>query len=165
MKVKDFANLPDFIAVLPEINVLPGRDTECLNVPGVANVEDWLAKDVRDYTIQNLPAQSNNWMITGYSTGGWCASEIGVRHQDQYGSAVSLAGYFSPTFSAGITSSERATLRKEYDLVATLHSQPNTLQMLAIYSHQNDFESKSLFTFQKKVNDVLALKTDRKSVV
>jgi hypothetical protein len=69
-----------------------------------------------------------------------------------------LAGYFSPTFSAGITSSERAVLRKEYDLVATLHSQPNTLQMLAIYSHQNDFESKSLFTFQKKVNDVLALK-------
>ena len=56
-------------------------------------------------------------------------------------------------------SSERAVLRKEYDLVATLHSQPNTLQLLAIYSHQNDFESKSLFTFQKKVYDVLALKT------
>ena len=158
-KMEKEKKIPPTVAIIPSINVVPGLDTECLNIPGTSDVETWLTNDMKTFAQRFIGIDNRKWSAFGYSTGGWCASEIGIRHQDQYGSAVSLAGYFSPTFSAGITSSERATLRKEYDLVATLHSQPNTLQMLAIYSHQNDFESKSLFTFQKKVNDVLALKT------
>lgn len=158
-KMEQDNKIPPTIAVIPSINVVPGLDTECLNIPGTSDVETWLTADMKTFAQRFIGIDDRKWSAFGYSTGGWCAAELGVRHQDQFGSAVSLAGYFSPTFSAGVTSSERTVLKNEYDLVATLKSNPNTLQMLAIYSRQNDFETKSLFEFKNKVSDVLALKT------
>ena len=158
-KMEQANKIPPTIAVIPSINVVPGLDTECLNIPGTSDVETWLTADMKTFAQRFIGIDDRKWSAFGYSTGGWCAAELGVRHQDQFGSAVSLAGYFSPTFSAGVTSSERTVLKNEYDLVATLKSNPNTLQMLAIYSRQNDFETKSLFNFKNKVSDVLALKT------
>jgi hypothetical protein len=151
--------IPPTIAIIPAINVVPGLDTECLNIPGTSDVETWLTSDMKTFAQRFIGVDDRKWSAFGYSTGGWCSAEVGIRHQDQYGSIVSLAGYFAPAFSAGVTSSERAVLKNEYDLVATLHAQPNTLQMMAIYSRQNDFETKSLFNFKNKVSDVLALKT------
>jgi hypothetical protein len=151
--------IPPTIAIIPAINVVPGLDTECLNIPGTSDVETWLTSDMKTFAQRFIGVDERKWSAFGYSTGGWCSAEVGIRHQDQYGSIVSLAGYFAPAFSAGVTSSERAVLKNEYDLVATLHAQPNTLQMMAIYSRQNDFETKSLFNFKNKVSDVLALKT------
>lgn len=151
--------IPPTIAIIPSINVVPGLDTECLNVPGTSEVETWLTRDIKTFAQKFIGIDDRKWSAFGYSTGGWCAASLGIRHQDQFNKAVSLAGYFSPTFSAGINSNERKYLRTEYDLVNTLKSGTNSLQMLAIYSIQNDFETRSLFDFKKKIGDLLSLKT------
>ena len=139
--------------------MIPGLDTECLNIPGEVDVETWLTSDMKTFATKFIGLDDRKWATFGYSTGGWCAAELGIRHQDQFDRAVSLAGYFSPAFSAGVTSSERKKLIEEYDLVKTIKSQPNSLKMLAIFSSQNDFETKSLINFQSKIGDALSLKT------
>ena len=151
--------IPPTILIIPSINVIPGLDTECLNIPGEVDVETWLTSDMKTFATKFIGLDDRKWATFGYSTGGWCAAELGIRHQDQFDRAVSLAGYFSPAFSAGVTSSERKKLIEEYDLVKTIKSQPNSLKMLAIFSSQNDFETKSLINFQSKIGDALSLKT------
>ena len=42
---------------------------------------------------------------------------VAVRHPDQYRRGISLAGYFEPSFSAGINRRERSYLSSKYDLV------------------------------------------------
>ena len=145
--VKDFANLPDFIAVLPEINVLPGRDTECLNIPGVANVEDWLAKDVYNYTINNLPAESNNWLVTGYSTGGWCSAMLALKHPEIFKGAAPIAGFFKTEIWMGLNSKTRQELRNKYNLlkIAQESKKPSDFFLITSKVDRSTFDSTNWF--------------------
>lgn len=145
--VKDFANLPDFIAVLPEINVVPGRDTECLNVPGVANAEDWLAKDVYNYTINNLPAEKQNWLVTGYSTGGWCAAMLTLKHPEIFKGAAPIAGFFRTEIWMGLNSKTREELRTKYDLIKIAHANKKPADFFLITSKmdKSTFDSTNWF--------------------
>ena len=151
--------IPPTILIIPAINVVPGLDTECLNIPGEVDVETWLTSDMKSFAAKFIGVDNRKWATFGYSTGGWCAAELSIRHQDQFDRAVSLAGYFSPAFSAGITSDERKQLIQQYDLINTLKASTNQIKLLAIYSAQNDFETKSLIRFQAKIGDLIPLKT------
>ena len=161
--VKNFANLPDFIAVLPEINVLPGRDTECLNVPRVANVEDWLAKDVYQYTISNLPAQSNNWLVTGYSTGGWCSAMLALKHPEIFIGAAPIAGFFKTEIWMGLKSTTRQELQVKYDLIKIAHQskKPTDFFLITSKMDRSTFDSTNWFYANVGVGhnvDLLTLK-------
>lgn len=87
-----------FIAVMPTMTVLPGRDTECVNVWGGPAVDTYLTSDVRDAVVATVRAQSDphGWGIMGYSTGGYCAMNLAMRHPEMFGAAVSLSGYDRP---------------------------------------------------------------------
>ena len=151
--------IPPTVLVIPAINVVAGLDTECLNIPGTANVETWLTQDMKIFAQKFIGLDDRKWSTFGYSTGGWCSAEVAVRHPDQYNMAISLAGYYKPNFAVGLTSQERATLTKEYDLVAILQSETSTLKMLGIYSGQNDSETRNMKNFRDQVGSTLNLKT------
>ena len=118
LEVKKSVKLRDFVAILPQYNVVPHSDTGCMNIPDKAKVEDWLTKDVYNYAISNLPLQINNWAIAGYSTGGWCSAMLALRHPEIFKAAAPIAGYYNPEFPFKLDSDVRKKLRKEYDLVA-----------------------------------------------
>jgi enterochelin esterase-like enzyme len=117
VEAKKSVKLKDFVAILPQYNVVPHSDTGCMNIPNSAQVEDWLTKDVYNYAVNNLPLQSSNWAITGYSTGGWCSAMLALRHPEIFKAAAPIAGYFNAEFPFKIDKNIRMELRKKYDLV------------------------------------------------
>ncbi len=135
------------IAIIPAINVAPGQDTECLNFVGGAQVESWITTDMHDFATKFIGIDNRPWSSFGYSTGGWCAAEVAIRHPDLYSSAVSLAGYFTPSFSLGVSKRERSSLTSEYDLVATLKKSPTTTHLMIIASQKDKFTNRAARTF------------------
>lgn len=92
--------IPPVIAVLPSQNPDPGHDSECVDATAgyKAQADTYLSKDVPAYVMAHYRAASGriNWVIGGYSTGGYGASSVGLRHTDFYGSVISLSGYVNP---------------------------------------------------------------------
>ena len=87
-----------FVAVIPDVDVAGGRDTECLNIARGPQVETYLTSDVRAMMTHNfrVGSQGRDWSVMGYSSGGYCAINLAMRHPDLFTSAVSIAGYDRP---------------------------------------------------------------------
>jgi S-formylglutathione hydrolase FrmB len=87
-----------FIAVMPSQDVAGGRDTQCVNIPRGPQVETYLTNDVRATITRAYRASTQNdaWAIMGYSSGGFCATNLAMRHPDLFAAAVSVAGYARP---------------------------------------------------------------------
>lgn len=96
--IRSGQSLP-FVAVIPTMNIWRTRDTECVNIArGGPQVDTYLTKDVRTSVIHAVRVQSgaNAWGIAGFSTGGYCALNLAMRHPDMYSAAVSMSGYARP---------------------------------------------------------------------
>jgi enterochelin esterase-like enzyme len=91
-----------YILVAPTITVVPGHDTECVNVPHGPQVATWLADDVRRIVTANFRALPSRaaWGAMGYSTGGYCAAKLAAQYPRLFRAGVSLSGYFSPVTPA-----------------------------------------------------------------
>jgi enterochelin esterase-like enzyme len=87
-----------FIVVLPDFNGGYWRDTECENIKGGPQVQTYLTTDVVAYIDSHFRTQADraHRAIGGLSTGGYCALNLGLRHQDVYSAIVSHSGYFKP---------------------------------------------------------------------
>ena len=157
-RMEKAGQIPPTIAIIPAINVVRGLDTECLNIPGTSQVETWLSKDMKVFAQGFLGVDNRPWASFGYSTGGWCSAELSVRHPEQYNLAISLAGYFAPSFEAGINQRERNVLSQEYDIAKSVTAKPTTLKMLIIYSKRDKFSYASMNTFLGKVGNSLTTK-------
>lgn len=152
--------IPQTIAIIPSINVAPGEDTECMNYRGGPQVETWLTKDMHLFAERFIGIDTRQWSTFGYSTGGWCAAEIAIRHQDQYNAAISLAGYFTPSFAFGTTVVEKKFLKNEYDLTRILKHGNNSVKLLVIASKNDRFSYGSTQTFLKENAPVVSIKYD-----
>ena len=148
------------IAIIPAINVVAGQDTECLDFVGGAQVETWLTADMKTLATSFLGIDNRSWSSFGYSTGGWCAAMVAVRHPDQYRRGISLAGYFEPSFSAGINRRERSYLSSKYDLIKTLKSSPTSLKMLVIASKRDRNSYASTQRFISRASNYISVKFD-----
>ncbi|MGW8557029.1 alpha/beta hydrolase [Streptomyces tubercidicus] len=86
------------ILVAPRMNLLPGADTGCVNLPGKVNADSWLTVDVRKMIIDNFRAgdKPDSWALAGYSAGAHCATKLALAHPDRYRAAVSMSGYNDP---------------------------------------------------------------------
>src|SRR5690349_11026312 len=62
--------------------VTPPRDTECTDVPGGPRAETWLTTD------------ATGWSVMGWSTGGFCAAKLLLRHPTLFHAAVGIGGYY-----------------------------------------------------------------------
>ena len=81
------------IVVMPDTNGGLARSLECADTADGKNDEQFLVTDVHAWVVQNLRATAGRWASVGYSTGGYCALDLSIRHPDQYYAAVSLDGY------------------------------------------------------------------------
>ncbi|MGF7237593.1 MAG: alpha/beta hydrolase, partial [Frankia sp.] len=89
------------IAVMPTQNLDPPRDTQCLDVAGGPKVDTFLTQDVHRAVaaaFRVIPDRSG-WAVMGYSTGGYCALNLAMRHPNLFASAVSLSGDAQPAHS------------------------------------------------------------------
>ena len=88
-----------FVAVLPVQNYQgAASDGQCLDVPGKAQVETTLTTNVRTVVIKALRVATDrrSWALMGYSTGGYCATNLLLRRSDIFGAGVSIGGNVSP---------------------------------------------------------------------
>jgi hypothetical protein len=159
-KLENSNQIPQTIAIIPSINVAPGEDTECMNYRGGPQVETWLTKDMHLFAQKFIGIDFRQWATFGYSTGGWCAAEIAIRHQDQYSAAISLAGYFSPSYAFGTSAVEKAFLKNEYDLNRILKADNNSVHLLVIASKNDRFSYGSTQNFLKKAGSLVSIKYD-----
>jgi enterochelin esterase-like enzyme len=89
--------LPPMIMVMPEGNGGMWRDSQYVNTAGGFRAEDLIAHDVVRYvdshyrTITDRRARA----IAGISEGGYGAMNLGLKHRDEFGTIVSIAGYFT----------------------------------------------------------------------
>jgi enterochelin esterase-like enzyme len=90
--------LPPTIVVVAQQYPNPHRDTECLDVKGGARTESYLAVDVPNIIASELRVSQDraHWTALGYSSGGYCAINLALRHPERYGNVISLAGNTKP---------------------------------------------------------------------
>ncbi len=85
------------IAVMPQMSV--GHDfEECVNSPTTLD-DTYITHDVRQDVISRYRASAApaEWGIAGYSSGGYCAANLSLRHPADFGAAGIMDGYFRPT--------------------------------------------------------------------
>ena len=87
-----------FVAVMPDADVGGARDTQCVNVVKGPAAETYLVDDVRDTIAHEfrVDTDAHAWSLMGYSSGGFCAVNLAMRHPDRFAAAVSIAGYNHP---------------------------------------------------------------------
>ncbi len=87
------------VLVMPDANGGRGMSLQCLNqVHGPADAT-YLAEDLPEYIARTLRVQppGTDWGIAGYSEGGFCAANLGLRYGDRFGFSGVLSGYFQPS--------------------------------------------------------------------
>ena len=156
--LENAGKIPPTIAVIPAINVEPGQDTECMNFVGGAQVETWITSDMQKFMQTFMGIDNRQWSAFGYSTGGWCAAEVAVLHQQQYSQAVSLAGYFQPQFELGLSKREKNYLYREYNLLGDLQKGPRNTKLMIIASRKDHFANASAQQFIAGANSLIPIK-------
>lgn len=80
-------------------------DSECVDGRH-GSWETWLTGDVVpaiDAAFRTVPTR-NERALAGMSAGGFCALNLSIRHSGQFGQALDMSGYTSPTHSGGMRS-------------------------------------------------------------
>jgi S-formylglutathione hydrolase FrmB len=85
------------IVVMPDING-GSRFEECVDAPG-AKDDTYVTQDVRRDVLAHFRATTDpaQWGIAGYSSGGYCAANLALRHRASFGAAAIMDAYFRPT--------------------------------------------------------------------
>jgi enterochelin esterase-like enzyme len=86
------------VLVMPNTDGGPRYALQCLNDPHGIQDMTYVGKDVPAWVAANLRVQPPGpaWGIAGYSEGGYCAANLGLRYAASFGAVGSLSGYFSP---------------------------------------------------------------------
>ena len=139
--------MPPTIAVLPQINVLPHRDTECLNVPNGPQIETWLSQDVIDFEKKHLNLRDERWGVAGYSTGGWCSAMLTLKDPKVFLAGASIAGYFEPQFATPFPKASMAEMAAAYNIKAIAASNPPKVNLLLVNSLRDASTNKETQNF------------------
>jgi enterochelin esterase-like enzyme len=119
--------IPPMILVSTTQNPEPSRDSECVDVVGGARADTYLSADVPEAIEQHfrVTPDRKGWSMMGYSTGGYCAVDLALRHPDRFGSAVSLDGYFAPAMdnTTGDLFKRDVGLQRSYTPLQTVRDQ------------------------------------------
>lgn len=86
------------VLVMPAINRTPRSQDECLDTPATKD-DIYLSQDVPSdirarFRVATDPAE---WGLMGYSSGGYCAANLALRHRTSFGATAILDGYFVPS--------------------------------------------------------------------
>ena len=83
------------IFVMPSINGSGHQYQDCVNGPGTSD-DTYLTKDVRADMLARyrVSRDAYEWGLAGYSSGGFCAANLALRHRTSFGAAAVINGYF-----------------------------------------------------------------------
>ena len=83
------------VLVMPAINGPGNNYQDCVNGPAVSD-DTYLTKDVRTDVLAHyrVSRDSYEWGLSGYSSGGYCAANLALRHRASFGAAAVIEGYF-----------------------------------------------------------------------
>jgi enterochelin esterase-like enzyme len=86
------------VLVMPDANGGRAISLQCLNQYKGTQDATYLAEDLPTYISQKLRVQppGDAWGIAGYSEGGFCAANLGLKFGSRFGYAGVLSGYFVP---------------------------------------------------------------------
>ncbi|WP_371478311.1 alpha/beta hydrolase [Kitasatospora sp. NBC_00315] len=114
-----------FILVSPRTLLLGNKvDAGCTDVPGKANAETWLARDVPQMVLDNfrVDPSADRWAVAGYSAGAHCATKLAIAHPNRYRAGVSLSGYNDPAIEAESLVGQDPKLREANNPVTMLRT-------------------------------------------
>jgi enterochelin esterase-like enzyme len=83
---------------MPDVNGGRAISLQCLNQVHGPQDATYLAEDLPGYIAQTLRVQppGRAWGLAGYSEGGFCAANLGLRYGTRFGYSGVLSGYFQP---------------------------------------------------------------------
>ena len=86
------------VLVMPDVNGGRAISLQCLNQVHGPQDATYLAEDLPGYIAHTLRVQppGRAWGIAGYSEGGFCAANLGLRYGTRFGYSGVLSGYFQP---------------------------------------------------------------------
>jgi enterochelin esterase-like enzyme len=86
------------VLVMPDANGGRAISLQCLNQVHGPQDATYLAEDLPAYIARSLRVQPPGlaWGIAGYSEGGFCAANLGLKYGKVFGFAGVLSGYFAP---------------------------------------------------------------------
>lgn len=95
--------VPPMLVVAPDMNGGPVRDGECLDAAGGPQVESWTYQVLVPFVDATYPtlARREGRVLGGMSSGGYCALDQGLRHQDTWGAVLGFEPYGSPGPAGG----------------------------------------------------------------
>ena len=98
------------IVLFPYQTPDPLLDTECTNLVRGPQTETFLTRDVPEFARTHLRVRTGqgSWGLIGYSAGGYCATDLLLRHPSQYAAAAGLSGPPEPA-RGGAHGSEHTT--------------------------------------------------------
>jgi enterochelin esterase-like enzyme len=87
------------VLVMPDANGGRTISLQCLNQFHGPQDATYLAEDLPEYIAQRLRVQAPGpaWGIAGYSEGGFCAANLGLKYGNRFGFSGVLSGYFVPS--------------------------------------------------------------------
>ena len=84
------------VVVFPRQNFNQTRDSECIDAAGGAKFDTYLTQDVYAMVTRLLRVRTDRagWAVIGTSTGGFCATNLALRHPQRWSAVASLSGYY-----------------------------------------------------------------------
>jgi putative esterase len=93
--------MPPSVVLFPFQTPHPMLDTECTDLAGGPSTETFLTTDLGAWATANLRVRGGRWGLIGYSSGGFCAMNLALRHPGRYAAAASLSGDAGPGIRVG----------------------------------------------------------------
>ncbi|MFC7310503.1 alpha/beta hydrolase [Streptomyces monticola] len=154
--------MPPTIMVFIRSAATPPRDTECVNVPGGPQVESFFAKDLpkaisSEYRVRTGAA---HWAVTGYSTGGYCALMLPMKHPDAFTAGAALSPYFKPKTddTTGDLFHGDKKLEQSYDLMWRLDHEPQPpVSLLVTSSKKGEYDYGNTVKFLSKTKEPMRM--------
>jgi poly(3-hydroxybutyrate) depolymerase len=83
------------VLVMPSINGPGHQYQDCVNGPAVRD-DTYLTQDVRADVLARFQVSHDpyEWGAAGYSSGGYCAANLALRHRGSFGAAAVIEGYY-----------------------------------------------------------------------
>jgi poly(3-hydroxybutyrate) depolymerase len=141
------------ILVMPAINGLHHDYQDCVNSPTLKD-DTYLTVDVRSDLLAHYRVSSDpyEWGVTGYSSGGYCAANLALRHRGSFGAAAVIEGYFRAADGpAGTALKHDPTLETANSPLyladqLTADGGPVPAFWVAAGTRQHDYQPATLFT-------------------
>ena len=136
----DRDRMPPTVVVIPDINGEPrlSHDEECVDAVAGHADDTFLSADIRTWALSRLRIRDDRsgWALAGWSTGGYCAMNLALRHPTWYGTSASQSGYDATAQDAttGDLFAGREDLRLANNVTELLRSHPVPLGLLVAAS-------------------------------